>query len=547
MRRAARQNFRAQRRMDVLTAALLFGLVFIRYCYYGLTYYAQLDDYIQYHNYTAFGANPIQKLVALGAFSARPLAGLCDVFVWARFYGHLIVAVALISVLYAVSAVLLHAVFRRRFGTGYVFYVVYALLPLGFEGSYWLSASSRIVVGLFFAALALETFDRWCTYGKRRNLIAFVLFQFISFCFYEQIVLFSAAATLVVMAAAPKGERGRAKSGWLFLVNGLLYFAVTHLAPGGVNDSRSALRLPWQENYTLFTAAPAWKQVKEVFVSGGAGIMGKGLRRALRLIGSGPNFAWLLLVAGLCFSFYIAARNERRKNVRFFAELLSGLFLAFAPLAVFFVLAAPWFGVRNALPSFCGLALLADALSDLLFGRWRGGAKAGAGFAAILAALCCIASVSELYDYRQTTQADTLICTSAAQASTDLKAPAGEKRVVWLLNVDASYVEDGNFYFHEHDYGVTSSDWATTGAVAAIANRKGFSENFRFVPQSAYRPFAAADRDIDKVTAFWFDGTSFSRVALTPGGGGRLVTNAAGQAIASLTRNADGALELKIK
>ena len=547
MRKAARRDAGAQRRMDALTAALLFGLIFIRYCYYGLTYYTQLDDYIQYHNYTAFGTDVLSKLVQVGAFSARPLAGICDVFVWARFYGHMIAAVALISALYAASAVLLHAVFRRRFGTGYVFYVVYALLPLGFEGTYWLSASSRIVVGLFFAALALELFDRWCSGGKKRCLLFFAIFQFIAFCFYEQIVLFSVAATLVVMIAAPKGERKRARGGWLFLVNGLLYFTVTRLAPSGVNESRSATLFPWQEDYALLTAAPAWAQIKEVFLSGGAGVLGKGLRRGLSLIGSGPNFAWLLLVAGLCFSFYIAARNEKRTNVRFFAELLSGLFLAAAPLAVFFVLAAPWFGVRNAAPSFCGLALMADALSDLLFGRWRNGARAGAVFAAILAALCCVASVSELYDYRQTTQADTLICTAAAQAAADLKAPAGEQRVVWLLNVDASYVEDGNFYFHEHDYGVSSSDWATTGAVAAIANRKAFSENFRFVPLSASRPFAAADKDIDKVTAFWFDGTAFSRVALAPGGTGRFVTDAVGRTIATLTRNANGDWELKIK
>ena len=30
---------------------VLAGLLVLRYCAYGLSYYPQLDDYIQYHNY----------------------------------------------------------------------------------------------------------------------------------------------------------------------------------------------------------------------------------------------------------------------------------------------------------------------------------------------------------------------------------------------------------------------------------------------------------------------------------------------------------------
>ena len=545
MKKAAKRNVRARRRMDVLMAVLLFGLVFIRYCYYGLTYFPQLDDYIQYHNYVAFNPNVWDKLTAIGAFSARPLAGICDVFLWSRFYGGMIAAVAVISAMYAVSAVLLHAVFRRRFGTGGVFYVVYALLPLGFEASYWVSASSRIVVGLFFAALSLELFDRWCLNGRKVSLVFFAVFQFLAFCFYEQVVLFSAAATLVVMLAVPKSERKRAQGGWLFLVNGLLYFAVTHFAPSGVNAERSALLLPWQQNYAQQTAAPAWAQIREVFTSGSAGILGRGLRRGFAIFAGDPNFPWLLLVLGLCFSFCVVLRSERRTSIRFFAELLAGIFLAAAPLAVFFVLASPWFGVRNAAASFCGLALLADALADLVFGGWRGGAKANAVFAAVLAGLCCFASISELSDYRQTAQADLNVCTAAAQAAKDLKAPADEKRIVWLLNVEPSYVGDGNFYYHEHDYGVTSSDWATTGAVAAVSNRKVFSENFRFVPVSAGRAFSADEKELDEATVFWFDGTAFTRVALSPNGSGRIVTDGSGRTLGTLSRTADGALSLK--
>lgn len=537
----------AEVRMDVLTAFVLFGLIFVRYCYYGLVYYEQLDDYVQYGKRTLLSVAALKDLWNGGAFSARPLAGVFDCFVWSRFSGNLLAAVAVISALYAASAVLLHGVFRRRFGTGSFFYIVYALLPLGFEGTYWLSASSRIAVGLFFAALSLFFFDRWCGKGKKASLALFAVFQFIAFCFYEQVVLFSAAATLTVMLAVPKSERHRAHGGWLFLAGGLLYFAVIKTAPAGVNGARTVLYLPWQEGWSAQVAQPLGHQLRTAFLDGGSAALGSGLLRGFALFRAGPDYIYLLFVLALCFSFYVAARYERRTSVRFFAELLAGAFLAAAPLAVFFILRTPWFGLRNTVTSYCGLALMADALADLVFGRWRGGAKAGAATAAILAGLCCISSISELHTYRALTAADTQICQAAASAITDLRAPSDSRRGVLLLNLEPGYPDEGSFVYHEHGCGVTSSVWAMTSATAAIAKRPAVATCFTLRPVTPWQPFAADDAEIERQTVFWFDGLGFSRVSLTPGASGWLVTDAESQTLATLARNANGAVVLTAK
>ena len=39
-----------QKERPWLVFALIFALVLLRFCYYGFTYYPQLDDYIQLHN-----------------------------------------------------------------------------------------------------------------------------------------------------------------------------------------------------------------------------------------------------------------------------------------------------------------------------------------------------------------------------------------------------------------------------------------------------------------------------------------------------------------
>lgn len=541
MRKTRAKRNIAAARMDVLTAFLLFGLIFVRYCYYGFTYYEQFDDYTRY---SAFGGGGLGELFA--ALSAQPLTSACDSFLWSRFAGKLIGAVAVISGLYAVSGAALHAVFRRRFGTGHLFYGVYALLPLGFEGSYWLSASSRIVPALFFAALSLLSFDHWCESGKKSALVLFAALQFICFCFYEQVALFSAAATLVVMFAVPKSRRRRAQGGWLFLGNGLLYFLLARLLPAGGDSGKALSFLDLHRNGSL-KQNPAWEQIGAVFQQGGAGTLGKGLKRGFELFVTEPNYIYILFVLTLAFSFYVAARNTHRTSVRFFAEFLSGFFLAVVPLAGYLFLKLPNFAVRNAIPAFCGLALVADALSDLVFGNMRNGEKKSAVFAAVLAALCCVSSVSELHDYRATTLSDTRICTAAGRAITDLRAPVGERRVVFLLNVEPSYLQDGNFFYREHDYGVSSNAEAMTDTVAILAKRPAVADGFLLTPCAGGEPLAASDAELVSAAAYWYDGTAFVPVTLEKETEVWQASGADGRIYAALEKNAAGKWALKVK
>lgn len=541
MRKTRAKHNGAAARMDVLTAFLLFGLIFVRYCYYGFTYYEQFDDYTRY---SAFSGGSLGEMFA--GFSAQPLPSVCDSFLWSRFAGKLIDAVAVISGLYAVSGVALHAVFRRRFGTGYLFYVVYALLPLGFEGSYWLSASTRIIPALFFAALSLLSFDHWCESGKKSALILFTVLQLICFCFYEQVAMFSAAATIVVMFAVPKSKRHRAQWGWLFFGNGILYFLLARLLPAGGDREKALLFLDLHRNGNL-KQNPAWEQIAAVFQQGGAGILGKGLKRGFALFVAEPNYIYLLFVLTLAFSFYVAARNTHRTKVRFFVELASGVILAVVPLAGYLFLKSPDFAVRNTVPAFCGLALVADALLDLVFGNMRNGEKKSAVFAAVLAALCCVSSVSELHDYRATTLSDTRICTAAGRAITDLRAPVGEKRVVFLLNVEPSYLQDGNFFYREHDFGVSSNAEAMTNTVAILAKRPAVADGFLLTPCAEGVPLATSEAEFAVAAAYWYDGTAFVPVTMEKETEVWQVSGVDGKIYAALEKNAAGKWVLKIK
>ncbi len=502
----------------ILAAALLFALIFMRYCYFGFEYYLQLDDYIQYHNYTAYNSDLGELISRLGLLSSRPLAGILDIFLWSKFYGGMIWAIGLISAMYAASAVFFHKVFSKRFGTAWLFFIVYALLPFSLEGVYWISASSRIVVGMFFASVSLLLFDQWCSYGQRWRLWSFFIMQLAAFCLYEQVFLLSAAATFIIMLYELKDRNRRALWGLLMFLNAGIYFTITSIAPSGVYGERTALFLPWQEGYKQAVFIPLSGQIKNAFLGGAFGSFGKGLLRGAALLFSEPNVLYAPVLLILSLLLFLLSHQTRRTNSKVLQEIIVGFFLATAPLLLFYVIKDPWFGLRNTVSSLCGLGLIADALFDLLFGRFKKGGEIQAAFISIAVILCCLASISEIHDYRDIYLADTAI--SKAAGETLISAGYSEDDDIWLLNVDASYLEDANFYFHEHGYGVSSSDWALTGAVRALSGRGDIP---RLKPMSVYRHFPADADEVEKARAFYYLDGSFQPVYFEKEGAGWIV------------------------
>ena len=118
-----------------------------------------------------------------------------------------------------------------------------------------------------------------------------------------------------------------------------------------------------------------------------------------------------------------------------------------------------------------------------------------------------ISSVSELADYKTTYEVDTDVVKSIAA----LKEQHPSKSKIAILNLDATYVEDGNFTFHEHVTGVTESSWALTGAVRCYNNNQ--TDGIQYIPMSLkkdyiYKKWEYSTKNIksmDKVYYYDFD------------------------------------------
>lgn len=152
-----------ERRRELLFLAAAFALYVCRYAAYGFVYYPLLDDHIQYYWYPQIEGTVQNVFLHIGTISTRPLAGIFDVYVWGWLYIH-----APWSILFLTAVLnLLGIYFLKRMledigiGVGSVFYLLLLFLPVGFEAQYWLSASSRVIVGVFFTGLSLVLFQRY--------------------------------------------------------------------------------------------------------------------------------------------------------------------------------------------------------------------------------------------------------------------------------------------------------------------------------------------------------------------------------------------------
>ena len=449
-----------QRKGEALTSFFaVFLLIVLRFLYFGFQYFPQLDDYIQHHNYAMQGSL-FYNIERLGLLAARPLAGILDVTLWSWLWPCAILGVLLIGVLYAAAAVQFQKIFSKLFGTSSFFLVIFALLPLGIEGTYWMSASTRIIPGLFFAALSAKYLLRFLEQGGRRSAVLTFLFQFLTFCFYEQAAVLACALNVLLALLLVRQSEKRWWFAFSCLLSAALYFLCCELAgPSALYDGRTGIILP-KPGYYFDTFLPdLLSQMYSAFCGGGYYTFTYGfIRGVMRILQDGAWLYCLVVLAACIFFGYVCAREHKKARGYIFAPIGIGILLIFAPLAPFFVIENPWFSLRGTVTSFVGIALLADAVLRMVTGNKS---KAVAVLGALTACIFCICSVSEVADYRSNYEADTRVVSKIATLAPN--HPDGGK--IAILNVEPSYVSELNCRYHEHITGVTESSWALTGAV----------------------------------------------------------------------------------
>ncbi len=441
-----RQNTEKRYQTAFFTSFFLLSL--FRLSYLGYNYTPYLDDYVQYMLYPSLD-NAWERVLTGGAgiLFTRPLAGLADFFVWSRFAGMPGVAVLVISVLYALSAVFFYRAFcDAGVEVTPVFLIFYAFLPLNIEGTYWLSASSRIVVSLFLVSLC-------CRFLVRGKMLSFAFANAAAMCFYEQTALL--ALILPVAVSVLKKDKNCKGAVLAVIINSSLLGAYYLLFGRMSNNSE---RMWIQPELISDRIGAVAAEGLEMWGRAGTDLIMNGFWRGLERIVNDKAILWSLLLVVLVALFFLTAGKIGLRKPGTMKKLCLGIALAVVPLLPF-VISHGYLNFRNAVPSLIGVALVFDGLLPVLF-------KRATPFILSLCTVCfLVVAVSEVCDYDLTARRDMEIIRLAAQ-SIPSEYENDFDSVVCSCSAPTRFEQ--NTAFNDHIISIRGSAWGITGPVRAV-------------------------------------------------------------------------------
>ncbi len=425
----------------------------------GFSYYPVLDDYIQYGGYPLY-ENLSHVYLNIGTIATRPFAAVLDPALWGQFFPNMWIVLLFICVMFFAGVKLIAAVFERMDTHITPFlYAIVLLIPLGFEGTYWISASSRVCVGFFFTGLASHLLVRVIKNNKL-YLIGYIPLTVLSFGFYESVMILSALLQLTVIMTLVKSNKKRLLYLVTPVVSGVCMLVYYKLAGNiGALGSRA--------NGFALTGMGArfielLRQFAEIIIKGGGLTTANGAFYGLKLLVSS---AWgvALLVLAVLISLscgYFGGAVKFRAKAKYCIPL--GIVLVLLPLVPNALAADVWLTYRSVVPAFFGLTLIsAPIFSKLLKHK---SVRAGVIFFMVL--LFSLGNVNELDTYRRVHETDDKLVTQIAQ-QLDEDVLSGDKNTIVVL--DEEIIAPQVSYYKDHVKSVFDSDWALTGAVRAKA------------------------------------------------------------------------------
>lgn len=422
-------------------------LAFFRFSYFGFSYTPYLDDYVQYSFYPSY-PKPWENILAGGAgvLFSRPLAGLMDFFVWSRFYENAGIVAAIMSFLYGFSGVLFSKALKKMdISAGPLFFAIFLFLPANSEGTYWISAATRIVVSLFLISLSL-------LFAAEGKTMPFFLFNFLSMWFYEQTAILSFAAGILI-SIQKKSPKMLMATFLSALALAIFYFK---FSPNGDNAHRIQIvkiaEIPQN-------AAKTISAFLTVLFNVNSKISVRGLARGFNIVAKDFSILWISALTALVSVFFALAQNIKKPKGNKKKALVAGFFLMLSPLVPFFVIKNSVFNLRNIVPSLPGLAIIMDAVFDMQGKKWM------SAFSAILIFVFSLSAVSEVGDYNFTAKRDADLTSKIAQ-----QVKPDTKKITIKTDSPKYYLQ--NAPYNDHIMSITGSDWGLSGIVRTISKNR---------------------------------------------------------------------------
>lgn len=472
----------------------VFWLVFssamlLKYGYAGWAYYPTIDDWIQYGVYQLY-EDKYREIFLNFSYHTRPLASLADLYVWGRFWPNLAFPLFMLTAMHTASCYLLYRIFGKLgLPFGALAVVLFGLMPVASEATYWLSASTRLVVGVFLMLVSLAFLIGALEKRGKTGwlyLLGFFLFQLLSFGLYEQIIALGAAAACLLLFWNKRWT-------WFVLpisnVGIIGTYYVVCKAGGNVEERGQVVAAERFWNHV----GGVFNQFYRIMVKVHGEFYSKGFSNGVHVLVETRSYlygAGIVLVSAVIGRLvYRLARDARLSGKKWAGIAGIGILLTVIPLAPFFLLNETGLALRNVFPSLIGIVLILEALLRLLFrSRVAYGLIAG-----LLTFVFLVIHVGEVADYKKVSEADRQVAQNIiAAAKSTGKFTRNDQ--VYLFGSEAQLVPV-SVSFLNHIRSATAHDWSLAGAIRSIG---GNSQYAMVTPVSVNRGIIIPAENIEK-------------------------------------------------
>ena len=145
---------------DIYFYGVLLVIMLIKIFPVGVRYYPYLDDYNQYGVFHMLRGDIFNNIIKDSPnLWIRPVALFIDAYLISGLWRCMWIALLFYTLIHFAALILLEKTFKlNNIPWSRTAATIFCLAPVLYEATYWVSASSRIVLGLFFAILSSYLF-----------------------------------------------------------------------------------------------------------------------------------------------------------------------------------------------------------------------------------------------------------------------------------------------------------------------------------------------------------------------------------------------------
>ncbi len=441
----------------IILYALLFICVIFKVSSCGFEYYPTMDDNNQYGIYHLRSDNIYKNVIQhYKLYGVRPLAFYTDAYIFSKFWDNMYILLVVLTTLYFATGIIFENIMQKlEINFGFFGLLIFMLAPFLMQATYWISASSRIVLSLFFCILSVRLFiyyeenKKYIGKGVKFLIILItIILNILCTGYYEQTIIFN----LIFFAYVAYKYKSKK----------FIFLPIASTVLIGIHYYISIKQNTMQERGAVDIAG-VYSQSIEILrviferfiVKQGKEII-EGTKNEIKNIPICLISSWLSIV----IAFF--ARRDATKHNRFFKSMLFGIVVFFVPLTPFLFLKKAYIDIRNFYISYLGFSVILSTMCYTFLKKRRFISQV---IVMIFTFIFLICNCYEITNYKKIYDFDEFV---AKQIIKNVSSDSFEKLSTLFLDYDDEILDFKNG--SEMCRTILEEDWAVMGKIQILRN-----------------------------------------------------------------------------